>query len=99
MAAYCLAGIIGPIGTPELIIILVVALLIFGKRLPDVGKSLGKGIVEFKKGLKGVTDEVSKADREIDEAVAKSEEVERKRLETAATVPGATATTKEKAEA
>ncbi|MEC8319874.1 MAG: twin-arginine translocase TatA/TatE family subunit, partial [Planctomycetota bacterium] len=33
-------------GTTEWIIILVVALLIFGRRLPEVGKSLGKGIVE-----------------------------------------------------
>jgi sec-independent protein translocase protein TatA len=42
----------------EMLIILTVALLLFGKRLPDVGKSLGKGIVEFKKGLKGIEDEV-----------------------------------------
>ncbi|MHB1664199.1 MAG: TatA/E family twin arginine-targeting protein translocase [bacterium] len=38
------------IGTPEIIIIIVVALLVFGpKRLPDIGKSLGKGLREFKK--------------------------------------------------
>jgi TatA/E family protein of Tat protein translocase len=41
----------------EILIILAVALLLFGKRLPGLGKSLGQGIVEFKKGLKGVTDE------------------------------------------
>ncbi len=45
-------------GGIEWIIILIVALLIFGKRLPEVMKSLGKGIVEFKKGVKGVEDEV-----------------------------------------
>ena len=45
-------------GGIEWIIILIVALLIFGKRLPEVMKSLGKGIVEFKKGIKGVEDEV-----------------------------------------
>ncbi|MEK6622050.1 MAG: twin-arginine translocase TatA/TatE family subunit [Planctomycetota bacterium] len=45
----------------EWFIILIVALLIFGKRLPDVMKSVGKGIVEFKKGVKGVEDEVSDA--------------------------------------
>ena len=33
-------------------------LLLFGKRLPEVGKSLGKGIVEFKRGLKGIGDEI-----------------------------------------
>src|SRR5438067_1084263 len=36
-------------------------LLIFGKRLPEVGKSLGKGIVEFKKGLKGIEDDIEVA--------------------------------------
>ena len=35
-----------------------VGLLLFGKRLPEVGKSLGKGIVEFKRGLKGIGDEI-----------------------------------------
>jgi TatA/E family protein of Tat protein translocase len=37
-----------------------VALMIFGRRLPEMGKSLGKGIVEFKKGLTGVEDEMNK---------------------------------------
>lgn len=42
----------------ELIVIMVVALLLFGKRLPEVARSLGKGVVEFKKGLKGVEDDL-----------------------------------------
>lgn len=46
------------IGLPELLVIMVLGLLIFGKRLPEVGKSLGKGIVEFKKGLKGIDDDI-----------------------------------------
>ncbi|MCF6148450.1 MAG: twin-arginine translocase TatA/TatE family subunit [Candidatus Kuenenia sp.] len=45
----------------EWIIILIVAILIFGKRLPEVMKSLGRGIVEFKKGVKGVEEEVEDA--------------------------------------
>ncbi len=48
-------------GPTELIVILVVALLLFGKRLPSVGRSLGRGIVEFKNGLKGVKDDVDDA--------------------------------------
>jgi len=48
-------------GGIEWIIILIVALLIFGKRLPEVMKSMGKGIVEFKKGVKGVEDDVEEA--------------------------------------
>lgn len=48
-------------GGTEWIIIALFGLLIFGKRLPEVGKSLGRSIVEFKKGLKGVEDEVNNA--------------------------------------
>lgn len=40
----------GPLGVPELIIIFVVALIVFGPRkLPELGKSLGKGLSEFKR--------------------------------------------------
>lgn len=39
-----------------------VALLLFGKRLPEVGRSLGKGIAEFKKGLHDVSEELSRDD-------------------------------------
>ena len=46
------------LGHWEIIIILVFALLIFGRRLPEVARSLGKGIVEFKKGVRGIEDEV-----------------------------------------
>ena len=43
---------IGPFGLPEIAIIVLVLLLIFGaKRLPEVGASLGKGIRSFKSGL------------------------------------------------
>lgn len=55
-------------GPWELAIIAIIALILFGRRLPEVGKSLGKGIVEFKKGLKDVQDEVSKAADDIEKA-------------------------------
>ncbi|MBI4605057.1 MAG: twin-arginine translocase TatA/TatE family subunit [Planctomycetes bacterium] len=42
----------------EWIIVAGIALLLFGKRLPEVARSLGRGVVEFKKGLKGVEDDV-----------------------------------------
>jgi sec-independent protein translocase protein TatA len=42
-------------------VILVIGLLIFGKRLPEVGRSLGQGIVQFKKGLKGMEEEIEEA--------------------------------------
>ena len=52
------------IGMPsgaEWLIVAAIGLLLFGKRLPEVGRSLGKGIVEFKKGLKGVEEDVNAA--------------------------------------
>ena len=55
-------GLFGTIGTPELIIILFVALLMFGGRLPEVARSLGKSVTQFKRGLKDVEDELNAAD-------------------------------------
>jgi sec-independent protein translocase protein TatA len=43
------------------LIIAVIVLLLFGNRLPSVMRSLGQGVVEFKKGLQGVEDEVKNA--------------------------------------
>lgn len=47
----------GPPGLPELLIVAVVVLLLFGKRLPGVMRSLGTSLVEFKKGISGTDDE------------------------------------------
>jgi sec-independent protein translocase protein TatA len=55
---------IGMPGPFEWMIIAGLGLLIFGKRLPEVGRSLGKGIVEFKRGLKSVEDDVAMVDDE-----------------------------------
>jgi|JI10StandDraft_1071094.scaffolds.fasta_scaffold1035309_2 sec-independent protein translocase protein TatA len=54
-------AIFGLPGGSEWIIILIIGLLLFGRRLPEVGRSIGQSIVEFKKGLKGVSDDVEQA--------------------------------------
>ena len=46
------------LGTQEILVLLVLGVLLFGRRLPEVGRYLGKGIVEFKKGMKGLEDKV-----------------------------------------
>lgn len=46
-------------GLPEMIIIGIIAVLLFGKRLPGVAKSLGQSIMSFKKGFKEVEQEVN----------------------------------------
>jgi sec-independent protein translocase protein TatA len=51
-------GMPGPV---EMLIIALVILLLFGNRLPSVMRSLGKGIVEFKKGVQGIEEDVDKA--------------------------------------
>ena len=48
----------GNIGLPEILVVLVIALIIFGpKRLPELGKSLGKGIREFRSSISGHDDD------------------------------------------
>ena len=52
------------LGWEELVLIGVLGVLLFGRRLPDMGKSLGKTIVEFKKGLSAAGEEISKGAEE-----------------------------------
>ena len=61
-----LFGYFGMPGPLEMFIVAVIVLLLFGNRLPGVMRSLGRGIVEFKKGVHGIEDE-------IDESVKKKE--------------------------
>jgi sec-independent protein translocase protein TatA len=50
---------LGNLGFSEIMLILVVVLLVFGaKRLPEIGSSMGKGIREFKKSMREVTDDI-----------------------------------------
>jgi sec-independent protein translocase protein TatA len=50
---------LGSVGMPELLIIFVIALLIFGPRkLPELGRSLGQTMNEFKKGMNNIRDTV-----------------------------------------
>lgn len=53
-------GFLGNLGPLELIVIAIIALLIFGPRLPTVMRSIGKGIVEFKKGLRDTGEDVKR---------------------------------------
>jgi sec-independent protein translocase protein TatA len=48
----------GNIGFPEILVVLIIALIIFGpKRLPELGRSMGRGIREFRHSISGKDDE------------------------------------------
>ncbi|MEX2185819.1 MAG: twin-arginine translocase TatA/TatE family subunit [Pirellulales bacterium] len=46
------------LGTWDLLIVAIVVLLLFGNRLPSVMRSLGRGVVEFKKGVRGIEEDI-----------------------------------------
>ena|ERR1041385_8804327 len=56
-----LFGFLGSIGMPEMLMLLLLGVLLFGRKLPDIGRSFGKTIVEFKKGIGGMEDEITSA--------------------------------------
>jgi len=76
---------LGGLGAPELIVIALIALLLFGAgRIADIGKGLGQGIKNFKQGLKeaeAVDDEAKEAESE--KKAQKSEKAKKEATEEA----------------
>ena len=66
------------LGMPEILVILVVALIVLGpKRLPDVAKALGKGLAEFRKATAGLTEELRSAQEMIEREATDNERTSR----------------------
>ncbi len=62
------------LGTPEIIIIAIVLLVLFGaKRIPELAKGLGQGIKEFRKASSDIKKEIEDSSRDIDDAVNSEE--------------------------
>jgi len=53
-----LYGFIPGLSGQEMLLLLVLGILLFGRKLPELGRSVGKTLVEFKKGMKGIEDDV-----------------------------------------
>ena len=92
----------GPLGVPELIVVFVIALLVFGpRRLPELGRTLGKALGEFRKAsneLKSVVEEEvremerqsAEMKRETEAALTIPDDMHTSSAETAAGPPGTT---------
>ncbi|MCW4043859.1 MAG: twin-arginine translocase TatA/TatE family subunit [Candidatus Bathyarchaeota archaeon] len=64
----------GTLGWPEIIIILIIALLLFGaKRLPEIGKSLGKAMKEFKKSFREISEDIEDIDEPSKDKIKKKD--------------------------
>ena len=56
--------LLGPLGTPEIIIIAFAILLLFGgKKIPELMKGIGKGVKNFREGVKGIEEEIKVDDK------------------------------------
>ena len=62
-------GFLPGVGTAEMIIVGVIALLLFGKNLPTVARNAGKSFAEFKKGISGFQDEFHKTTRDVEKSI------------------------------
>ncbi len=63
---YNMLGLWSP-GPLELVVLLIIAVLLFGKRLPEIARGMGNSVMEFKRGLKEVKDTNDEIKKEINE--------------------------------
>ncbi len=64
-------AIIGPIGWPDLLVILGLVLIIFGpRRLPEIAEAFGKSIRKFRKATRDATDEVKKELQDVSQDIS-----------------------------
>lgn len=62
-------GFLPGVGSTEMLIVGIIALLLFGRNLPNVAKNMGKSLAELKKGLSGFQDEFRNVTREAERTV------------------------------
>ena len=70
-----IVAFLGPIGGPEMFLIFMVLLLLFGaKKLPQLARGIGKSVGEFRKAREEFEDEIRKGGEELDNEVKKSDD-------------------------
>lgn len=61
---FILAGFLGGLGTPEIILIALVVLLLFGgKKIPELMRGIGKGVKNFKEGVNGIEKDINEPEK------------------------------------
>ena len=76
---------LGNLGFPEILIIMVIVLLLFGaKRIPEIAGSMGKGIKEFKKNINEATNQINPDDTKYSEPRLTQAELDQRRAANAA---------------
>ena len=76
---------LGNLGFPEILIIMVIVLLLFGaKRIPEIAGSMGKGIKEFKKNINEATNQINPDDTRNSEPRLTQAELDQRRAANAA---------------
>jgi len=63
------------IGTPEIIVIAILALMLYGKRLPEIMRAVGKGFREFKNSMSGVEESLKREVKDIDEKIKEADKL------------------------
>ncbi len=65
---------LGPVGTPELVLIFILILLLFGaKKLPEFARGLGKSLGEFRRAKEEFEDEITRSQKEVEAGIKESE--------------------------
>ena len=74
-------GLLGTFGTPEMIFIFVLVLILFGaKKIPEFAKGLGKGLGEFKKAKREFEDELMSAEHEASQPAPKKKATQKAKV-------------------
>ena len=69
---------LGSLGAPEILLIALVVLLLFGgKKIPELMRGIGKGVKSFKEGVQGIEEDINASINEADKPIEKNKTIEK----------------------